>query len=169
MSVGCGHILFEGQISISKVSKNSIYITMLYAIQHSGSSLRKNFIAKEEVMSQLLNVCHADLCQGSLWKQTAWDKSYNRSKKCCNFVKRLKQHRNAGWRQKRHGCFQWRERAQTSRLASNTAVMDVWQTQKTQWQEDHLWDSSKGKKMKSKVWSIWGECQKKAFKNYFQN
>lgn len=48
MPVACGHILFEGQISISKVSKNSIYITMFYVIQHSESSLRKNFIVKEE-------------------------------------------------------------------------------------------------------------------------
>lgn len=50
MPVGCEHIVFEGQISISKVSKNSIYIyiTSFYVIQHLGSSLMKNFTAKEE-------------------------------------------------------------------------------------------------------------------------
>lgn len=154
--VGFKHILCEGQISISKVSKNSIYITVFYVIQQLGSSLRTNFIAKEE--SEWANTSISAprrLVQGSLWKQSARDRSYNRSKKCRNFIKLLKQCLKTQGSQKRHGCFQWWEHPQTSHLASNIAVMDVWQTQKSQWQEEIFGTVEKESKWKKpKVWSI---------------
>lgn len=59
------------------------------------------------------------------------------------------------------------EHPQTSQLALNTAVMDVLQTQKYQWDEENLW-LSKEKQWKTKLWSIWGECQKKALQKLLQ-
>lgn len=167
MPVGFKNILSEGQISISKVSKNSIYITVLCVIQQSGSSLRKNFIAKEE--RQWANISVSVPCRLVLrkpkWKQSVWDRSYNRREKCRNFIKQLKQSVKTQGRQKRHGCFQGWKHPQTSHLASNAAVMDVWQTQKSQWQEEIFGTVEKERKWKKpKVWSIWGKCQKKAFK-----
>lgn len=51
---------------------------------------------------------------------------------------------------------------QTPQLALNTAVMDVLQIQKHQWVEENLLLSRKGKYWRTTLWSIWGECQKKA-------
>lgn len=61
--MACVHILFEGQTVVSKVSKNSVYITMSYIIQHFEAYLRKSFNVKEESqMNQILSICAMQTC-----------------------------------------------------------------------------------------------------------
>lgn len=138
---------------------------MVYTMRCLESSLRKNFNAKEErQMSQLLNICVLQTCIKEAYgtelleiKVTSEAQSVTTLSGYWCKVGKL----NEGKKDKAVSSTT-EEHAQTSQLALNTAVMDVLQIQKYQWEEENLWLSRKGKQWKTKLLSIRGECQKKA-------